>query len=79
MVALTTGNGEGNGPHQGLAQHKSSPHHMDSLSTGIMVPHHHHEHTNCGSLVGWGGLFLAKLRLKATRHANIISQLLLVI
>lgn len=78
LVALVAGNVGGNGPHQHLAHLNSSPHHMESLSVGNHVPHHHQEWTNWGSLARLEGPFPAKLRSKATRYASIISRLLLV-
>ena len=78
-MALEARNGGGMNLHWDLAQHKSPLDHKGSLSPGNMVPRHHQECTNRGSLVGWSGLFLAKLRSKSTRYANIIPQLSLVI
>ena len=40
IVALEAGNGGNKGPYQALAQHKSSPHHIMSLSAGNHGPHH---------------------------------------
>lgn len=40
LVALQARNGGSKGSHQALAQHKSPPHHIKSLSTRNHVPHH---------------------------------------
>ena len=73
-MALEVGNGGDNGSHQDIAQHNSSLRHMQYLSVGNHVPHHHQGCTNWGSLMGWRGLFLTKLMSKATKHANPISH-----
>ena len=52
LVALTAGKGGGSGPHLALAHLNSPLYQQESLSAGNVVPHHHHECTNWGYLVG---------------------------
>ena len=64
LVALIVGNEGENGPHQDPTHLKSSPHHMESLSTRNMVPHHHQECINWGSLARLEGSLPCKIEVK---------------